>query len=247
MREKLDQERSLVGPFADNLPPLIAAAHELKSPLALIRQLSLILEHDNEINDYDREQLLRQITLTSERALRLTSDLTKYARMDEALFKLEPINPKQLCEDIISELTPLFIANNRKIVLNNKKRSLLLVANRDLLRRVLMNFSDNALHYSDEETAVEINIGTSNHGKTVRLGVRDYGPAVMKDVFQSLSQGKLATAVNTLHARPNSSGLGLYISSQFAEIMQGKLGVTKHRDGATFYIDLQLSTQLCLL
>ena len=49
--------------------PLVAAAHELKAPLALVRQLALRLE-DETLPEPERQRLLRQTILTSERALR---------------------------------------------------------------------------------------------------------------------------------------------------------------------------------
>jgi K+-sensing histidine kinase KdpD len=190
--------------------------------------------------------MLRQISLTSERALRLTSDLTRSIRLSDALFTLEPINPHQLCEDIIRELTPLFEAHNRHVKLVSRRRSLLLVANRDLLRRIIMNFSDNALNYTEGAAVVEIQINALNSGQTIRLGVRDYGPALPSNLFKSFCD-KLVSASTPIHARPQSSGLGLYIVTQFADAMNGKIGVTRHHDGATFYVDLQSSRQLSLL
>jgi K+-sensing histidine kinase KdpD len=233
------------GVLGDGLPSLIAAAHELKSPLALVRQLSLMLESGN-TTDAERIQMLRQISLTSERALRLTSDLTRSVRLDDAMFKLEPINPQELCKDIVHELTPLFKAYGRNVRLKNRKHPLLLVANRDLLRRIIMNFSDNALHYSDSNSAVEIQIQALHSGEVIRLGVRDFGPALSSDMWRTL-KGKLAVAPQSVHARPESSGLGIYIANQFAEAMNGTIGVTRHRDGATFYVDLSASNQLSLL
>lgn len=232
-------------PLADGLPSIMAAAHELKSPLVLIRQLSLMLE-DGESTKADRQRMLRQISLTSERALRLTSDLTRSVRLSDAMFALEPINPQQLCEDIVHELRPLFLAHNRKVRLVPRKGQVLMVANRDLLRRIIMNFSENALHYTEDKSPVEIQIGLLNSGKTVRLGVRDYGPALPADALDNLGN-KLSGASTTLHARPQSSGLGIYIASQFADAMNGKVGVTRHHDGSTFYVDLQASNQLSLL
>jgi signal transduction histidine kinase len=233
------------GPLTDGIPSLVAAAHELKSPLVLIRQLSLALEN-TDLSITDQKRMLRQISLTSERALRLTSDLTHSIRLSDALFELEPINPRQLCDDVIRDLKPLFMAHNRDIKIFSRKNPLLLVANRDLLRRIIMNFSDNALHYAQSKTAVEINIGLINDGQTVRLGVRDYGPSLSSDVLAELNT-RLSNTSNTIYARPQSSGLGLYIASQFANYMNGKIGVTRHRDGSTFYVDLQASRQLSLL
>ena len=240
-----EHEQLLIGPLFDGLTPFVAAAHELKSPLVLVRQLSLMLEA-GDLSADEQKRMLRQISLTSERALRLTSDLTRSVRLSDALFELEPINPQQLCEDIVRELTPLFAAHDRDVKLVPRKHPLLLVANRDLLRRIIMNFSDNALHYAEGDTCVEIKIGALQAGKIIRLGVRDYGPALPSDMLRSL-KGKLTHAATPIHARPQSSGLGLYIASQFADVMNGKIGVTNHRDGATFYVDLQASSQLSLL
>ena len=110
-----------------------------------------------------------------------------------------------------------------------------------------MNFSDNALNYAEGNDCVEIKIGTHNAGKTIRLGVRDYGPALSSDLFKSLRNKLVNVSSSPIHARPQSSGLGLYIVSQFADVMNGRIGVTRHRDGATFYVDLQASKQLNLL
>lgn len=229
----------------DGLPSLVAAAHELKAPLALVRQLSLSMEAGG-LNEAEQKRMLRQISLTSERALRLTSDLTRSVRLDDALFSLEPINPQQLCEGIMHELRPLFAAHSRQVRLATRKHPLLLVANRDLLRRIIMNFSDNALHYAEEGSAVEIQIKAFNKGRMIRVGVRDFGPAISTDMWKSL-QRKLSVAPQSIHARPQSSGLGLYIASHFAGVMNGEIGVTRHRDGATFYVDLHASSQLSLL
>lgn len=229
---------------AGDVSPIIAAAHELKSPLALVRQMALRLSSD--IPDHEKERLVSQITLTSERALRLTSDLTKISRLEDAIFNMEPINPEQICRDIASEMAPLFEAHRLEFVVEKRKHPLLLVANRDLLRRIIMNFSDNALHYSQPGSAVYLQIHALKSSDMIRVGVRDFGPAVSSDMWRTL-QKKLNTAPQSVHARPQSSGLGLYIASQFADAMNGTIGATRHRNGATFYVDLQASKQLSLL
>jgi len=39
----------------------------------------------------------------------------------------------------------------------------------------------------------------------------------------------------------------LIMAKKIAETMGGLVGVTRHRDGATFYVDMRLSGQLNLL
>ncbi len=233
------------GSLAGGLPAVVTAAHELKAPLSLVRQLSLALEAGG-VSPDEQQRMLRQITLTSERALRLTTDLTRASRLENSLFELEPLNPQQICEEVAHELSPLYKARGREISVAPRRRQLLAVANRDLLRRVVLNFGDNALHYADGDAPVELRAGALAGGEKIRIGVRDHGPAVPADIWRKL-QTHLGKSAQPLHARPGSSGLGLYVASQFASAMRGAVGATRHRDGATFYVDISASTQLRLL
>lgn len=228
------------------LPYLVTAAHELKAPLSLVRQLALSLEGGTIVSPDEQLKMLRQIVLVSERALRLTTDLSRSSRLEDSLFDLEPLNPQQLCEEVAHELTPLYKARGREIRVVSRYRPILAVANRDLLRRIILNFGDNALHYAGADTPVELRAGSRDSGRTIRIGVRDFGPALPTDTWQRL-QANLGRQTQPLHARPQSSGLGLLVAGQFAEVMNGRVGAARHRDGATFYVDIHASTQLSLL
>ena len=244
MTEGTNQQRELLGGEVFDVPALVAAAHELKAPLALIRQLSLYSQQ-TEDSAY-RDTMLRQIHLTSERALRLTTDLTRATRLEDSLFSLEPLNPLSLCDEVVREMQPLYTAQGKQVRLARRTRPLLGVANRDLLRRILMNFVDNALHYSRTDQPVVISAALRNGGTSIRLGVRDYGPMIPSRVWEKL-QDKMGTSAQPLHSRPQSSGLGLLIAKRFAVAMHAELGALRHRDGATFYVDIDTSTQLRLL
>ena len=94
----------------------LVAAHEMKTPLSIIRQLSLTLnDDDTEISDDERSRILHQIDITSERALRLVQDLTKISKLEDAMFELEPINSKKICHDVVSEISDVFKLHNRAI------------------------------------------------------------------------------------------------------------------------------------
>jgi len=238
-------EHDAQGGALTSAPLFLAAAHELKSPLALIRQLSLELEA-GECSPKEAEVIARQITLTAEKALRVTTGLTKTARLEDGLFTLEPLNPVSLCEDVVEELAPLYRAKGREIHVAKRSRPLLGLANKDLLRRVLLSFGDNALHYSEGKSPVIVSAAMHHQGNRIRLGVRDYGPAVPTHAWDKLASS-LGERPQPMHDRPESSGLGIYVARQFAEAMSAEVGATRHRDGATFYIDISTSTQLRLL
>ncbi|MEP6710723.1 MAG: HAMP domain-containing sensor histidine kinase [Candidatus Saccharibacteria bacterium] len=230
--------------FGD-ISSVVIAAHELKAPLSLLRQLSLSLA-DETIDQNEQKEIVQHMILTSERAMRLTGDLTRAHKLQTQLFELEPVNSQQLCEDVAYELAPLYLAHGREIRVCKRRQSLLAVANRDLLHRVMLNFADNALHYAGGNAPVELSASSHAKGSVIRLGVRDYGPAIPIDTLSSLV-GEQLIRPQALAARPGSSGLGLSIAKQFAEAMNGTIGATRHRDGVTFYVDMQASRQLNLL
>lgn len=238
--EGISRESGETGGVLHSAPLFVAAAHELKSPLALVRQLSLSIE-SGDLSAADTQKFARQITLTSERALRLTTNLTRSNRLEDGLFTLAPLNPVSLCQEVVQEMMPLYKARGRTIAVA-RSRPLLGLANRDLLRRILLGFIDNALHYGTSDTPVLISASLHDGGNRIRVGVRDYGPAVTGAIAKTTGE-----AVAPVHSRPESSGLGLYIARQFAEAMQASIGTTRHKDGATFYVDFNASTQMRLL
>ena len=84
------------------LPSVLVAAHELKTPLALIRQLALLLD-DDLTSSADKAQIQQRIIRTSEQALQLTIDLANSANLTPSLFPLEPVNPLALCQQVAME------------------------------------------------------------------------------------------------------------------------------------------------
>ncbi len=226
------------------IPPLVVAAHELKSPLSLLRQLALSLEADD-LSDLERQEIALHMRLVSERAMRLTSDLTKAQRLEDSLFDSQPVNPQQLCEEVAYELQPLYRACGRELIVARRTRPILAVGHRDLLRRILLNFADNALHYGETEAPVELSTHSMAGGDVVRIGVRDHGPALSIDAWQILKEKLFQPS--PIAARPESSGLGLFIAREFAHAMNGSVGAIRHRDGASFYVDIQASRQLHLI
>lgn len=244
MTEGNDQQGNKLNGGLFSIPAVTAAAHELKSPLALVRQLTLYAAQADD--PVERERLLQQITLTTERALRLTTDLTKVTRLEDSLFSLEPLNPMRLCEEVVREMTPLYTAKGRRVRVDRRIKPLLGVANRELLRRILLNFIDNALHYSTSSEPVTITASSHDSGEYIRLGVRDYGPMIPSDAWKTLRK-RLGHSAQPLYGRPESSGLGIYIAQQFATAMQAQVGATRHRDGVTFYVEIRTSSQMRLL
>ncbi len=219
----------------------MVAAHELKAPLCLIRQLGLSLQFNED--DHDRHTLCQQLVNVSERAILQVNDLTKVARLEDGLFEMEPVSVRGVCEAVIRDIEPIFGFKRKRIGVIYHNQQKLAVANYDLLYSVIHNFCTNAIRYSDSESTSALLV--KDEKNKVRISVRDYGPALPNSIWHDLRHGNLQHPTS-IAMRPGSSGLGLYISAKFAEHMRADLGAVRHRDGTSFYIDLPVSRQACL-
>ena len=221
---------------------VVVVAHELKAPLSLMRQLALSIDFEDSVDGV--REVGRQIVATSERALQQVNDLTRIARLDDALFEMEPVNPRVVCDEVIAELWQLFRFNRREIEIDYRNKRRLAVANRQLLYSVVYNFCLNAMNYGGEELPSRISV--YDRQNKIRIDVRDFGPTVPTKVWREIKDGFVKKPVD-IAMRPGSSGLGLYIAAKFANYMNSDFGLVRHRDGTSFYIDLPISGQLSLV
>lgn len=84
---------------------MLVAAHELKAPLSLMRQLALAIDSADETTC---QRYRSQLINVSERALRQVNDLVKIARLEDGFFETEPVSVRGVCEAVLSELSPFF-------------------------------------------------------------------------------------------------------------------------------------------
>lgn len=216
---------------------ILVAAHELKAPLAVMRQLALSLDDKN----IARTQA--QLLAVSERALRQVTDLSKIARLEDGLFTLEPVSVRAVCDDVTRELSQLFTTSHRSLDVSYRNKARVVVANRELLYSIIYNFCINALHYSEADSRSRLTV--RDHKGYVRINVRDFGPALPTKIWHQLKSSQI-TQPTTIAMRPGSSGLGLYIASKFSHYLHASVSAVRHRDGTSFTIDLPVSTQIPL-
>ncbi len=218
---------------------ILVAAHELKAPLAVIRQLALSLDGLDIANDEIRDE----VVAVSERAIKQVNDLSRIKRLEDGLFEMEPVAVRAVCDDVTRELRYLFRFNQRDLYVKYSNRSRLVTANRELLHSVVYNFLLNAMHYSGKETRSELLV-KETAGK-VKIVIRDFGPSLPTDVWREMKRG-FVSKPTSIAMRPGSSGLGLYIASKFSRYMHADVGAVRHRDGTSFYVELPVSRQATL-
>ena len=218
---------------------ILLVAHELKAPLAVMRQLAFVFEGAGAKDEHVRAEMIR----VSERAIRQVNDLARVRRLEDGLFTMEPVAVREVCDAVSHELSYLLGNDPGNLDVKYKNKSRLVIANRDLLYSVVYNFLLNAMHYSDDKMKTKM-IVSDKHDK-VKIVVRDYGPALPIDIWRKIKRGRVDKPTS-IAMRPGSSGVGLYIASKFSEYMNANIGVVRHRDGTSFYIELMMSNQASL-
>lgn len=218
---------------------VLVVAHELKAPLAVIRQLAFALGELKSENEQIRSEMIQ----VSERAIKQVNDLAKVRRLEDGLFVMEPVSVRAVCDDVFGELVHLYNGEQKNLLVKYSNRARLVTANRDLLRSVVYNFVVNAMHYSDDGTRAELLVRDSK--ENVRITVRDYGPSLPLNIWRKFKEGQLDEPA-PIAMRSGSSGLGLYIASEFSKYMHGKLGAVRHHDGTSFFVELPVSKQASL-
>lgn len=218
---------------------ILVAAHELKAPLIVLRQLALALDDMNE----DGEKIRSEMVSVSDRAIKQVNDLAKIRRLEDGLFEMEPVSVRAVCDDVVKELSCLCKFNQRDLYIKYTNRSRLVNANRELLYSVIYNFLLNAIHYSGKEMRSELLV--KDEKDKVKVVIRDFGPALPIDVWKEMKKGWIKQPTS-IAMRPGSSGLGLYIASKFSKFMNAEVGAVRHRDGTSFFVKLPVSRQASL-
>lgn len=226
------------------MPSVLAAAHELKAPLVLIRQLSYQLASAGELTS-EQKIVQERLRLTSERALRLVENITQTGRLEETLFALEPLQVRGIWHDVAGEMQPLAHQLDQRLKLRVPRKPLLVVAHKELLPAILTGLCDNALAHNLR--GEQVTLSAKRDHDSIVFSVRDQGPKIDAKSFREL-EGRLGVAPQPLGSRPGSSGLGLWIAGNFARAMSAHLSVTRHRTGGmTFSLHVPQSGQLSLL
>ena len=233
---------------SEYMQSLVAAAHELKTPLAVIAHLAAALEDGALSTPRQRQESLQRIQLSAERTMRLIQGLTTSYRLGSGQLRfeldMEPVNVGQICEEAAHEIAPFARAQSQLLELAVGQRPKLAVGNRELLHSVVFNLLDNAIRHTPPDTLVRLHV--RRRAEVVRVCVHDDGPGIRPSDVAQLKQ-RLGKQPQPIVTRSSGSGLGLYIVQQFVDAMGGRLGVGMVKSGADFHIDLLHSAQLTLL
>ncbi len=199
------------------------ASHQLRTPLTSVKgYLSMVLEGDaGEISE-PQKKLLDQAFVSSQRMVYLIADLLNVSRLKTGKFIIDA-NPTNLADVVDSEISQLKEqAKLKGIELSFDKPAEFPSLNLDetKTRQVVMNFMDNALYYTPSGGKVVVKLEEDRHN--VYFTVKDNGLGVPKDEQKHLFT-KFYRAQNARKARPDGTGLGLFMAKKVITAQDGNL------------------------
>ncbi len=214
-------------------------AHELKTPLAIIKgESEVILSKER-----DREEYKAAIRITLEEADRMrktVEDLLLLAKLDyqPEVFRIEPFDFKEFFEEVCEQARILATERGLKVKTFLIDQPIMFKGDKLHLRRLFFNMIDNAVKYTPAPG--EIRLSAAHVDDRLVITIADTGVGIPEEdqekIFEQFYHfdrtGSDATAGN---------GLGLSIVKSIIKIHNGAIEVeSKIKEGTAFHLTFPL-------
>lgn len=217
------------------------ASHQLRTPLTSVKgYISMVIEGDvGKVSD-SQKHLLEEAFTSSERMVHLINDFLNVSRLQTGKFLVEK-RPVDLAKVVGQELESLATnAKSRNLSFTYRAPKNLPMLNLDegKMRQVIMNFSDNALYYSHENTKIAVKLALQKND--IVFTVKDTGIGVPR-AEQSQLFTKFYRASNARKQRPDGTGVGLFLAKKVIDAHGGHVVFeSSEGKGSTFGFSLPL-------
>ena len=224
---------------------LSSMSHELRTPLNAILGFAQLLEYDpgHPLLDAQKESV-NHIKDGGKHLLDLINDILDLAKIEAGKVDLhfETVRPQDLFDDIVPLIKTL--ADKRDITVHTPTSEAgcgPISVDFTRAKQVLLNLLSNAVKYNRE--GGDVKMGTSVVGGHVRICVSDTGNGIPEDKISELFKpfarlGAEETAIE-------GTGIGLTITKELMEHMDGKIGVESIvGKGTTFWVEFPLQDPL---
>jgi signal transduction histidine kinase len=183
-----------------------SVAHDLRGPLDLIgNTVFLIRQGNSEKLDPQTADMIAMLGPATDRMARLIDDLLNLSRSKSAALHREPIDLSRMAGEVVKDLRA---ADPDRKVNATIAPGLIAVADKGLMRVVLMNLLGNAWKYSAKTEVAHIEFGARRQrGETVFF-VCDNGAG-----FDPALQDRLFQPFQRLHAQSDFTGTGIGLAT----------------------------------
>jgi K+-sensing histidine kinase KdpD len=218
------------------------AAHELRTPLAILMGYATVMEEEASGQDQVR---LNVITRNAMRLRALVDDMLNlsYLETGQAQLRLEEVDLGRLLQDAVSDMHTSAQEKSLSVEVCVPADFPPMVTDREKLDLVVMNLLSNAIKYTPEGGRIWLKAWVE--GDKAVVAVRDSGigiPAEARDkIFERFYQ-----VASSLTRQQGGTGLGLAIAKGMIELCRGRIWVESEvGQGSTFTFEvpLQISTR----
>jgi len=198
-------------------------SHELRTPLTSIRGFSqTMLSSWDKLDDESKKHFLKIIEEQSNRLIHLVENMLSVTRLQSSTQKLilKEINIKSPVEQVISVVKNQY--PNQIFEFNYRNDLPDIFVDLDRFQQIMTNLIENSAKYSYGENKTIINTGIMKNN--VFIKVTNTGLKIDETDYQNIFT-KFSRIDNPLTRRVQGSGLGLYISKNLVEKMNGTISV----------------------
>jgi heavy metal sensor kinase len=208
------------------------ASHELRTPIALIRTTAELAVAEGSLRA--SMEALSSILEESERTTELLEDLLVLARADSNVrLRLESVDLAIRARQVISQTKILASSKDLALDFVAGERCYIINGNADLLRRLVLILTDNAVKYTPAGGRVLIRI--YDHEENTCLEVKDTGVGISSEDLPRIFE-RFFRADKARH-RSGGAGLGLSIAEWIVRLHGASIDVTSVVDrGTTFTV-----------
>jgi signal transduction histidine kinase len=169
-----------------------------------------------------QEKLLTQSFNSAQRMVYLIADLLNISRLKTGKFIIEPspTNLAKITKDEVSQLVDTAKGRGLELTYDKPQDFPTYMLDSVKIRQVIMNFVDNAIYYT--QNGGHIHVELQDKSKAIELRVIDDGIGVPRGLQHHLFS-KFYRAPNAQKARPDGTGLGLFMAKKIVVAQGGSI------------------------
>jgi signal transduction histidine kinase len=213
--------------------------HDLRNPLSVVHgSLDVVMQGEAQaLTAKGRKFLEAAMTVTATLA-EMVSAILDVSRMEAGAMKLNPCrcDVVAIAKRVLSGVET--IRGRRELTAHAPGGPVAVVADADILLRVIQNLVGNALKFTPADGWIRLAITPeSDH---VHVEVKDNGPGIPAK-YQQIIFDKFGQVPGFEHQEKYATGLGLTFCKMAVEAHGGRIGVDSREGcGSTFWFDLPL-------
>ncbi|WP_426493123.1 sensor histidine kinase [Hymenobacter sp. 102] len=217
---------------------LADVSHELKTPIFAAQGFVHTILDDDEVDEFTRKKFLQKAATSLDALDALVQDLVTISQLEKGVVRMrrQRFDVGQLVQDIFEQLE--LKAAQRQVTLTLEPAGpatepLLVVADRNRIRQVLINLIDNAIKYGREQGHVRVALQPA--GKSMRVRVHDDGEGIPKQFQNRIFERfyRIDKSRTRESRTAGGSGLGLAISKHIVEAHKSTIRVRSEPGAGT--------------